>query len=78
MFIVLIKALVNDAASSRRISGASVSARNKALVKTALAMAGSILEQIFVDGWMLLLLCKKVVQSKRLVIQYHASGRVGP
>jgi hypothetical protein len=36
------------------------------------------LEQMFVDGWMLLLLCKKVVQSKRLVIQYHASGRVGP
>jgi hypothetical protein len=54
MFIVLIKALVNDAASSRRISGASVSARNKALVKTALAMAGSILEMMFVDGWMLL------------------------
>jgi hypothetical protein len=61
MFIVLIKALVNDAASSRRISGASVSARNKALVKTALAMAGSILEMMFVDGWMLL--CKKVVHG---------------
>jgi len=42
MFIAFTKALVNDAASSRRISGASASARSKALVKTALAIAGSI------------------------------------
>jgi len=77
MFIVLIKTLVNDAASSRRISGASASARSKALVKTALAMAGSILEMMFVDGCMLL--CKMVAQSKYAIGDTHSAiGRVGP
>jgi hypothetical protein len=70
MFITFTKAFVKDAASSRRISGASVSARNRALVKTAFAMAGSILG--------MMLVCKKESSiTSKYAIGDRASGRVG-
>lgn len=44
MFSVLSKVLVKIVASSRLISGAASSVRSKALVNTALAIEGSMLE----------------------------------